>query len=42
MPQALLVPAGTITLTGSATQTGAMKWDLWHVPLDSGAVVIAA
>jgi hypothetical protein len=42
MPQALLLPAGAITLTGSATQTGAMKWSaFWH-PLDTGAVLAAA
>ncbi len=33
---------GTITLTGSATQTGALKWDLTYVPLDVGAQVVAA
>jgi len=39
---ALLLPAGAITLTGSATQTGAMKWSLHYVALDSGAQVVAA
>lgn len=38
----ILVPAGAITLTGSATQTGAMKWDLGYVSLDPGASVMAA
>ena len=33
---------GTITATGSATQTGALKWDLTYVPLDVGAQVVAA
>lgn len=34
-----LVPAGTITWTTSATNTGQMKWYLSYLPLDSGATV---
>ena len=30
---------GEIYLTTSATNTGAMKWDLWYLPLDQGAFV---
>jgi hypothetical protein len=25
-----------------ASSTGAMKWDLWYVPIDAGASVTAA
>lgn len=32
---------GEIYLTTSATNTGAVKWDLWYQPLDSGAFVEA-
>ena len=42
MPQALLVNVGALTLTGSATQTGAMKWSLYWVALDPAASVVAA
>jgi hypothetical protein len=34
-----IVPQGEIYLTTSATNTGAMKWDLWYQPLDEGAYV---
>jgi hypothetical protein len=34
-----IAPQGEIYLTTSATNTGAMKWDLWYVPLDDGAWV---
>jgi hypothetical protein len=34
-----IAPQGEIYLTTSATNTGAMKWDLWYVPLDDGAFV---
>jgi hypothetical protein len=34
-----IAPQGEIYLTTSATNTGAMKWDLWYVPLDEGAWV---
>lgn len=30
---------GEIYLTTSATNTGAMKWDIWYMPLDEGAYV---
>lgn len=35
----VVVSAGTITLTTSATNTGAFKWYLTYVPLDTGASV---
>jgi hypothetical protein len=34
-----IAPQGEIYVTSSATNTGAMKWDLWYVPLDEGAYV---
>lgn len=36
-----IAPQGEIYVTTSATNTGAMKWDLWYVPLDPGAYVEA-
>lgn len=33
---------GEIYLTTSATNTGAVKWDIWYQPLDAGAFVEAA
>ena len=38
----LVLAAGILTLTGSATQTGAMKWGLYYIPLDSDSTVVAA
>jgi len=38
----VLVPQGTISITTSASTTGAMSWDLVYVPLDAGAQVVAA
>ncbi len=35
----IAVPLGTITLTTNATNTGAFKWYLTYVPLDTGASV---
>ena len=32
---------GQIYITTGATKTGAIKWDLWYQPLDSGAYVRA-
>lgn len=37
-----IAPQGEIYLTTSATNTGAMKWDIWYQPLDAGAYVEAA
>jgi hypothetical protein len=36
-----IVPAGAISITTSATNTGAFKWTLTYVPLDDGASVAA-
>jgi hypothetical protein len=38
----LVLADGILTLTGSATQTGAMKWSLYYVPLDANSNVVAA
>ena len=37
-----VLPIGTVTITTSATNTGASKWDLWYFPLDDGASVVSA
>ena len=34
-----IVPQGEIYVTTAATNTGAMKWDIWYQPLDPGAYV---
>jgi hypothetical protein len=38
----LVLADGILTLTGSATQTGVMKWSLYYVPLDANSNVVAA
>jgi hypothetical protein len=35
------VPAGTIDWTTSATNTGAASWQIWYLPIDTGASVTA-
>lgn len=35
-----IAPQGEIYVTTSATNTGAMKWDLWYQPLDPGSYVV--
>lgn len=40
--QPVVVPAGTIDLNCAASNTGAVKWSLWYIPLDAGATVTAA
>jgi hypothetical protein len=37
-----ICPAGTIDLTTGASKTGAVKWDVFYIPLDEGASVTAA
>lgn len=34
-----IVSPGTITMTPSATTTGAATWELWYWPIDDGAAV---
>lgn len=38
----VVVPEGGIHLDCAASNTGAIKWDLWYVPIDAGASVAAA
>ena len=38
----LVVNVGTIDLDCAASNTGSVKWSIWYVPLDDGAVVTAA
>lgn len=37
-----IVPIGALSYTTGASSTGALKWDLIYVPLDTGAAVVAA
>ena len=37
----LILPAGKITLTTDATNTGSVKWDVIYVPIDTGARIVA-
>ena len=37
-----LLPIGTLSYTTSATNTGAIKWDITYVPYDTGASVALA
>lgn len=38
----IVVPPGTIDLSCSASSTGSVKWDLYYIPLATGATVTAA
>lgn len=38
----IVLPAGALGLKASASSTGSIKWDLFYVPLDEGASVVAA
>jgi hypothetical protein len=38
----ILVDAGAVQITTSATNTGSVKWDIAYIPYDSGAQVAAA
>ena len=39
---ALIVTAGTIDFSCSATNTGATKWTVHYIPLDNGSTVVVA
>lgn len=39
---AFLVPAGSIQITTSATNTGSVKWSMTYIPYDDAATVVAA
>lgn len=38
----LIVPAGTIDLDATASNTGQIEWTIYYVPLVAGATVVAA
>ena len=38
----LMIDVGTIDLSLSLSDTGAMRWDLFYTPLDDGASIVAA
>lgn len=38
----LILKPGGILLSCAATNTGSVKWDIWYVPLDTGASIAAA
>jgi hypothetical protein len=38
----VILKPGAVLLSCAATNTGSVKWDLWYVPLDTGAVIAAA
>ncbi|HJV15623.1 MAG TPA: hypothetical protein VJ625_17185 [Propionibacteriaceae bacterium] len=42
LAQPLILKPGSILLDCAASNTGSVKWDLWYVPLDDGASVVAA
>jgi len=42
MERGVIVPIGTIGFNTAASSTGSIKFDLWYVPLDTGATVEAA
>lgn len=37
-----IVPAGSIQITTSATNTGAIQWSVTYIPYDAGAAITAA
>lgn len=37
----MILPAGVITLTTAASNTGKVKWDVLYVPIDEGAAIEA-
>lgn len=42
MSKPQIIPIGAIHLDCAASNTGSVKWSLWYVPLDDGALVAAA
>ena len=38
----VILPIGTLDLSCAASNTGSVKWSLYYVPLDDGAIVTAA
>jgi hypothetical protein len=41
-PDGFIVSPGGISFLPSATQSGATLWDIWYLPLDDGASLVAA
>lgn len=37
-----VVPIGTIDLDCAGSATGQVQWDIWYIPLDDGATIVAA
>ena len=37
----IVLQPGAIALSCSASSTGSVKWDMWYLPLDTGAMVAA-
>ena len=42
MTQPIVVNIGTIDLDCAASNTGAIKWSIWYIPLEDGAYITAA
>lgn len=42
MARPVALAAGTLDLSCAASNTGAIKWSLFYVPIDDGATVVAA
>ena len=38
----IVLAEGTMNITTSATNTGATSWEMWYIPLDTGATVASA
>lgn len=39
---AVVLKPGTLDLNCAASNTGAVKWSVWYVPIDDGATMVAA
>lgn len=42
MHRPIVLNVGSIDLDCAASNTGSVKWDMWYIPLDEGATVVAA
>lgn len=42
MAQPILLKPGAIALTCAASNSGSVKWDMFYIPVDDGAAVVAA
>jgi hypothetical protein len=41
-PTPIILETGTIDLDCAASNTGSVEWDVWYLPLDAGAKIVAA